>query len=133
MAHLLKKFGEGVLKPRFVNGLWHKPNISKRVAAVLKKTALFQGQEWPYPEPEKPQHPTKPRGPFGQYKRPKGHKHEKAKQQRLLDIEKALAEQPKKIAEYRESRKIRPPSTLDLLLLRPKEIRMKQYRETTKR
>ena len=44
MAHLLKKFGESALKPRLVNSVWHKPNISKRVAAVLKKTTLLQGQ-----------------------------------------------------------------------------------------
>jgi len=43
---------------------------------------LPRGREWPYEEPEKPQHATKPRGAFGQYKKPKGHKHEKAKQQR---------------------------------------------------
>ena len=43
---------------------------------------LLCGREWPYEEPEKPQHATKPRGAFGQYKKPKGHKHEKAKQQR---------------------------------------------------
>ena len=123
MAHLLKKFGESALKPRLVNAVWHKPNISKRVAAVLKRSTLLQGQcaipglavciqcrfchhlfafvmtctkvtddgalhcalpgrEWAYPEPEKPQHPTKPRGPFGQYKKPKGHKHEKLREQR---------------------------------------------------
>ena len=32
-----------------------------------------------------------------------------------------------------ESRKMKPPSTLEGLLLRPKEIRMKQYREPAKR
>ena len=44
MAHLLKKFGESALKPRLVNSVWHKPNISKRIAAVLKRTTLLQGQ-----------------------------------------------------------------------------------------
>ena len=44
MAHLLKKFGESALKPRLVNSIWHKPNISKRVAAVLRRTTLLQGQ-----------------------------------------------------------------------------------------
>lgn len=44
MAHLLKKFGESALKPRLVNSVWRKPNISGRVAAVLKKSFLLKGQ-----------------------------------------------------------------------------------------
>jgi hypothetical protein len=32
-----------------------------------------------------------------------------------------------------ESRKMRPPSVTDLLFLRPKEIRLKQFREVGKR
>jgi hypothetical protein len=44
MASALKKFGEAALKPRLVNGLWHKPKVSARQAADLKKAALFEGR-----------------------------------------------------------------------------------------
>ena len=43
MAHLLAKFGHAALKPRLVAGAWHKPNISARVAADLKRQTLVQG------------------------------------------------------------------------------------------
>ena len=40
-------------------------------------TFASQHREWPIPEKE-----SKQKRPFGQYKAPKGHKHEKEKQQR---------------------------------------------------
>ena len=111
MASALKKFGEAALKARFVNGHWHKPKVSARKAADLKKEAAASGEcvplpclaldwdylgsltssahiscndqpeytwvcrEWPYPEEDS----GKPDRPFGQYKRLKGHKHEREK------------------------------------------------------
>ncbi|EIE21286.1 hypothetical protein COCSUDRAFT_57189 [Coccomyxa subellipsoidea C-169] len=124
MASALKKFGEAALKPRLVNGLWHKPKVSARQAADLKKAALFEGREWPYPEEEK-----KPnRRGFGQYKALKGHKHEKESAIREAKIAENLADMPKKIAAYRESRKLKEGSLMDRLLSTVKERRMKQYR-----
>ncbi|BDA51115.1 hypothetical protein COCOBI_17-3350 [Coccomyxa sp. Obi] len=124
MASALKKFGEAALKPRLVNGIWHKPKVSARKAADLKKAALFEGREWPYPEEEKK--PNK-RG-FGQYKALKGHKHEKEQAIREEKIAENLADMPNKIAAYRESRKLKEGSLMDRLLSGVKERRMKQYR-----
>ena len=44
MASALKKFGEAALKARFVNGHWHKPKVSARQAADLKKEATASGE-----------------------------------------------------------------------------------------
>lgn len=44
MASALKKFGEAALKVRFVNGHWHKPKVSARAAADLKKQAILEGR-----------------------------------------------------------------------------------------
>jgi hypothetical protein len=43
MAKALQKFGEAALKARLVNGQWHKPKVSNRVAADLKKKTLSEG------------------------------------------------------------------------------------------
>ncbi len=37
------------------------------------------------------------------------------------------------VVRSQESRKMKPPSIMDQLFLRPKEIRMKQYREQNKK
>lgn len=45
MANALKKFGEAALKPVFKDGFWRKPKVSARIAADLKKEALFAGRQ----------------------------------------------------------------------------------------
>ena len=44
MAKQLAKFGVAALKPQLVNGAWHKPKISARVAADLKKQFEKEGK-----------------------------------------------------------------------------------------
>lgn len=44
MAKQLAKYGIEALKPQLVNGGWHKPRISGRVAAKLKKTFEQEGK-----------------------------------------------------------------------------------------
>jgi hypothetical protein len=44
MAHLLVKLGEAALRPHLVGGSWHKPVISGRIAALLRKKELLAGR-----------------------------------------------------------------------------------------
>ncbi len=39
----LVKYGEAALRPTLVNGKWKRPMISRRQAAVVRKTALIEG------------------------------------------------------------------------------------------
>eukprot|EP00884_Botryococcus_braunii_P000586 jgi/Botrbrau1/10528/Bobra.7_1s0009.1 len=121
MAHLLAKFGEAALRPHLVGGSWHKPIISGRIAALLRKKELLAGRPWPY-EKESTQ-----KKPFG-FKRFKGHKVDKLSAARKEEIAKNMEEMPAKIAAYRESMKLKPGSLIDRLLLTPKQRKLKQLR-----
>ena len=44
MAKQLAKYGIEALKPQFVNGGWHKPKISARVAAELRRSFEKDGK-----------------------------------------------------------------------------------------
>ena len=47
MANALKKLGEAALKPLYRDGSWRKPKCSARIAADLKKEALYSGRQEP--------------------------------------------------------------------------------------
>ena len=34
-------------RPRFVNGVWKKPIISRRKLAVIRRSMVAEGEEWP--------------------------------------------------------------------------------------
>ena len=44
MAHLLAKYGKEALKHKWVGGRLRAPQVSARVAADLKRQALFEGR-----------------------------------------------------------------------------------------
>lgn len=62
-------------KPQKVGWNWHKPKISARRLAVLKKQYKAQGYHWP----------EKPMVDRGLDRLPKGHKYEKRKEERSVD------------------------------------------------
>lgn len=55
--------------PLQINGSWHKPLISAKNAARLRKEALQQGKEWPFEKP----------AAEAVRRKPKGHKHDREK------------------------------------------------------
>lgn len=113
---LLKKLGEAALKPQKVNGLWRKPAISAKNVARLRRESLLAGEQWQFEEEKKPR----------PYKKPKGHKVDRLKQIRLVEIEENMKNMPQKIAKYRESQKLKDTSYMDKLLLTTKERKIKQ-------
>uniref|UniRef100_A0A061R0U9 MRPL25 domain-containing protein n=1 Tax=Tetraselmis sp. GSL018 TaxID=582737 RepID=A0A061R0U9_9CHLO len=117
---LLQKLGEAALQPTFVNGKWRKPAISAKNVARLRKEDLLAGKEWPY---EKPRSDPP-------YKQPKGHKRHKELEQRAKKVEEKLASMDDKIAQYRESVRIKDVLPFDQIMLTPKQIRQKMKSKT---
>ncbi|CAD7695999.1 unnamed protein product [Ostreobium quekettii] len=118
-ARVLEKLGEAALKRFRVDGKWKKAPLSARQIAKLRKECLLLGGEWPYehvwPGTKKPV----------SQKKPKGHKWEAEKVERQKKIEENMKQMPKRIAEYKESLKLKNVSLLDQLTLMPKQIRQK--------
>jgi hypothetical protein len=121
MAELLKRLGKEALTAQKHSGVWYKAAVSAKNAAKLRKEALLAGSEWPYEQPE-PEAPKKVKL--------KGHKHDKLAAKRQDTIKKNLEDMPKKVAQYRASRKLKESPILQMLTLTPKQRLMKQYRET---
>mmetsp|Transcript_36428 Transcript_36428/g.102901 ORF Transcript_36428/g.102901 Transcript_36428/m.102901 type:complete len:122 (-) Transcript_36428:82-447(-) len=112
---LLEKLGEAAIRPSFHNGKWRKASISAKNAAKLRREDLLAGKEWPYEKPHKEVVP----------KPPKGHKRHKEEAARAKKVEENLATMDEKIAQYRESRKLKDIPLLDQFLLSAKELRLK--------
>ncbi|GMH32576.1 hypothetical protein BSKO_00410 [Bryopsis sp. KO-2023] len=119
-AKILEQLGEAAFKPYQVNGIWRKARLSARQAAKLRKEHLVAGKEWPFesvwPGIKKNNKPPR---------QPKGHKWEAEKLERQKRIEEQMKQMPKRVAEYRESKKIKDVSLLDMLTLLPSQIRFK--------
>ncbi|XP_001640517.2 uncharacterized protein LOC5520690 [Nematostella vectensis] len=79
-------------RPKFINNNWHKPKISARRLAELRKAYIAQGFYWP----------KKPMIDRGLDKTPKGHKYEQEKEERLAKIEENMNNMPRIIEEYRK-------------------------------
>ncbi|KAK9806436.1 hypothetical protein WJX73_007344 [Symbiochloris irregularis] len=121
---LLERLGKAALQPSCIGGFWRKAAVSPRLASRLRRQDIIAGRDWPYSE----ELPAKRYG-FGLKKgQPKGHKWQKAKEHRLLDIEKKLQDMPEKIAAYREHRKLKDTTVKDMLQSTNKERRLRQYR-----
>ncbi len=43
VSQKLARYGEAALRPTLVNGRWKRPIVSRRQAAVVRKTALIEG------------------------------------------------------------------------------------------
>lgn len=78
-------------KPQKVGRNWHKPKISARQLAVLRRQCIAQGYYWP----------DKPMVDRGLDRLPKGHKYEKRKQERLAQIEENMKNMGRIIEDYR--------------------------------
>jgi hypothetical protein len=118
-AALLARLGAEALRPQFVNGSWRKAAISAKNQARLRRETLLGGSPWIGDDINPPSDPPKRR-------KPKGHKHEREAVVRQQLILKNLRDMPQKIAEYKESRKLKEGSLLDRLTMTPKERRLKQ-------
>lgn len=118
-AKVLEKLGKDALRAHFVNGSWRKAAISAKNQARLRREALLDGRPWVGDEIRPPSDPPKRR-------KPKGHKHDREALVRQQTIQKNLEAMPQKIAEYRESRKLKEGSILDQLTMTPSERRLKQ-------
>ncbi|KAL4451957.1 hypothetical protein ABPG75_007619 [Micractinium tetrahymenae] len=115
---LLSKLGSAAISfTRVGEGVWHKPAISAKNLARLRREALLAGEEWAH---DKPAAEVKRR-------KPKGHKHDREKPLREAAIQKKLAEADKRIADYRAAQHapMREASLMDRILLTPKQIRQK--------
>lgn len=78
-------------KPQKMGRTWHKPKISARRLAMLRKQYIAQGYYWP----------DKPMVDRGLDRLPKGHKYEKQKEERLAQIEENMKNMPRIIEDYR--------------------------------
>mmetsp|Transcript_16423 Transcript_16423/g.35706 ORF Transcript_16423/g.35706 Transcript_16423/m.35706 type:complete len:152 (-) Transcript_16423:107-562(-) len=114
----------GVMYPQLdaKQGRWHGPVLPARFAAGLRKEVLLSGREWPW-EPE--------RGVMRGYANPpKGHKRDKERDARWEIIKKKMADMPKTIEAFRQSKLDKPKSeqegTLEKLLLTSAQIRKKR-------
>ncbi|DBA94287.1 hypothetical protein WJX77_010574 [Trebouxia sp. C0004] len=118
---VLKQLGEKAFQPLKIGEIWHKPAISAKNFAKLRRQTVAEGREWEFDQ-------TSPRA--GYQRKPKGHKHDKLAALRQDEIQKNLDGMAERIQTYRDSRKLKEASILDQLLLTPKQRRLKQYRET---
>ncbi|KAI7842612.1 hypothetical protein COHA_003716 [Chlorella ohadii] len=114
---LLEKLGQEALRFRPVAGSWHKPAISAKNAARLRKETLAEGGEWAYERAAEP----------ARRRKPKGHKHDREKPLREAEIARKLEQADQRIADYRAAQHapMREASLMDRLLLTPKQIRQK--------
>ncbi|KAL3159074.1 hypothetical protein ABBQ32_011072 [Trebouxia sp. C0010 RCD-2024] len=119
----LKELGEKAFQPLKVGDIWHKAAISAKSLAKLRRQTLAKGSEWQF-DRDLPARPT------GFLRKVKGHKHDKLAAARQEEIQKNLDGMAERIQKYRDSRKLKEASLLDQLLLTPKQLRLKQYRET---
>lgn len=115
MAHLLAKLGKEALKPKKVGDVWHKPVISRKTLAKLRKSFLNDGKEWEFDEPVKEK----------VVRAPKGHKVDRLKVIKDEEIAAKMASMQKTVDEYRKNKKNVAVSAIDLLTLTSKQIRAK--------
>ncbi|GIL91732.1 hypothetical protein Vretimale_14861 [Volvox reticuliferus] len=127
MAHLLHRFGAKALLPRKKGDKILPPLISFENALKLREQFYAIGFQWPYENivPGKPQLP-----PGSEAYAARQREKEQKRAAREKEIADAMAAMPKRIAEYRESRKLdwSEVSALDRLLLTPGQIREKYVR-----
>ena len=109
-----------LLRPRLVGGRWHKPALSGKRAAKLRKETLLAGGDWPHDPPRKPGKPLVFKGEL---------KRARAKEDREALIAENLKQMPKWVAAHREERRAvrrgEGMSLVDRILLTPKQLRAK--------
>lgn len=129
---LLERLGRKALQPYMKQDhrgrfRYYSPAINRSLASILRNFYLTHGKEWPYEDVYpglKHDLPPKPRQGW-----------EKARvlrEQRLEKIKANMNDMDRKIAEYRESLKIKDVSLLDQLTMTKKQIRMKYTRSQQK-
>mmetsp|Transcript_5431 Transcript_5431/g.14665 ORF Transcript_5431/g.14665 Transcript_5431/m.14665 type:complete len:136 (-) Transcript_5431:790-1197(-) len=99
MAHLLWKFGEAALKPSQNGNKLLPPLVSFSQAMKLRSQFYKEGQPWPY-EHIVPGAPQPPSGAEAYLKRQEAK--ELRRQQRVKEIQDAMAKMPQMIARHKE-------------------------------
>eukprot|EP00002_Diphylleia_rotans_P032261 TRINITY_DN675_c0_g1_i1.p2 TRINITY_DN675_c0_g1~~TRINITY_DN675_c0_g1_i1.p2 ORF type:complete len:122 (-),score=34.86 TRINITY_DN675_c0_g1_i1:69-434(-) len=84
-------------KPRLVNGVWHKADISARKLAEIRKFVLMDGHEWPLDAEEAKRRVERKVRPI------KGRKADLQKPARLEKIAKAMEKMPELVAKHKKT------------------------------
>ncbi|KAL0048203.1 hypothetical protein WJX82_009835 [Trebouxia sp. C0006] len=93
-SRVLKQLGEKAFQPLKIGDIWHKPAISAKNFAKLRRQTVGEGREWEFDQ-------ISPRA--GYQRKPKGHKHDKLAALRQDEIQKNLDGMAERIQTYRDS------------------------------